>query len=191
MSDYQNRETRESSTGAKLLSAYPRALVTAYLGTPLAPIILPGGFSTQDVAIPRALVPPGPAPGNEFPIRQNLRYKFSGNASFSSASPADVSIESAGLLISFNSLRQYFQAARLSSLTALAEKAPISFDEWLIDCNDFLAASDVVHGNQERAFGLYVRVNVNKVGGPTEFYITANVQIAAANFDSYRFDKWE
>ena len=205
---YQQRETRESNTGVKLLSANRRALLRADLytqgagatGIPLPPHALTTLQSPIPPAIYGAVGISGGGPKG-WPVVQNRRYKFSGSAIFTSGSPGDVSLESAGMFLFLLDAAtglpagQLFNAARLSTTTALAQGVIMSFDEWDIDCNDLIqlsAQTAAVVRASSLAFVLYAQAVLNNTAGaPVGFTWQITVQADAAQFDSYRFTKWE
>lgn len=189
-------ETKESSTGAKLLTAFPRAFVPQNISG----IILPAGVNALDLYFRPALVPAGPFVPTDEPfsvlswlVTQNLRFRFSGSAVVTPETGAGaISLESAGLYLRmFNTalarLGQLQNAARLSSTTALASNQPISFDEWDIDCNDLISAFLGVHD-----FSLRATLNLNNTDAVAhKIDISCTLLVEAAIFDSYRFSKWE
>jgi hypothetical protein len=175
-----------SSSGVKLLSAYPRGLLKIFNDADAAP-----GLQSFLLPIPKMSVPG--APGLDWPIGRNVRFKFSGSLVVTSTGADLLSLESAGMQLICNSGAfpqanppNLLNSARLSSLTALAEGAPISFDEWLVDCNDLLTMG------QFPSFRLFMVVNLNNTGAvPRETIIQGVFQCSAAQFDNYRFDQWE
>jgi hypothetical protein len=189
---YQRRETRESSTGAKLITAYPRALVAE---NNIAGSVLAAGVSVLIVPVQAAL---GDLDPSSFILRQNRRYKFSASARLFPANPSQVSLESAGMVISIaGGLPAGFElqtAARLGAITALAYNQAISFDEWDIDANDLIAmnrtaAALLVGGAQN--FKLSLQFTLNNVGAASLIGYTTTTSEEVADFDSYRFSKWE
>jgi hypothetical protein len=191
-------ESKESSTGVRLLSAYKRGLVTLQT----QPLIHPG-LTIQSQACPEMVVEQAPLTAQPwiFRIRRNFKFKFSGSASIDTANPGQISCESAGMQLGFTAnpgvlgglytvtidpLTQY-NAARLSNTSALAARMPISFDPWEIDCNDLLTVNP-----NAQWFQLIEFLNVNSVAGaPVAANIVWNFQVAIAQFTDYHFDKWE
>ena len=191
-------ESKESSSGVRLLSAYKRGLVTIQQQP-----LIPSHLSIVSQPCPEMVVeqPPVPAQPWIFRVRPNFRYKFSGSASIDTADPGDVSCESAGMQLGFGANpatlgglytvtidpKTLYNAARLSNTSALAARMPISFDEWTIDCNDLLTIDPAA-----QYFQLIEFMNLNSLAGaPIAANIIWNFQVAAAQFTDYRFDKWE
>ena len=195
-------ESKESSSGVKLLSAYKRGLYSV-----VDNMLLSAGLESIWQACPEMVVeqPPYPAQPWIFRVRPNFRYKFSGSAQINSVAPGDVSCESAGMQLALATtvadltgtllapsplkpgLFLLTNAARLSNTSALAQQMPISFDEWLIDCNDLLTINPSAQGFQVVEF---MTTNNTSVA-PHEANVSFNFQVAAAQFSDYRFDKWE
>jgi hypothetical protein len=193
-------ETRESSTGVKLLSAYPRALQGYYEHA--HPIVA----GVQNILIPFrcAGVAVGPAGNNYFPLRANRRFRFGGSAVLYLAASgiSHVAIESAGLTLVLGTDaspltgHQLLSAARFGSLTALASGNQISFDQWEVDCNDLLQMTfpqgpPGANPGPYQNFALYETIVINDTGGATNADIFASLEISAADFNSTHFDKWE
>lgn len=180
--------SEESSTGVKLLSANPRALVA--LNVPNATVIAPG-LSTTSLQVPVMIDQPYRGIAGNWPILRNRRMKFSGSTIINSAGASEVSLESAALSLFVFTPTQTLQlvnAARLSNLSALAQNAPVSFDEWLIDHNDLLALS-LQAGTY---FQLFIYLTLNNTGAaPKGLNTPSYIQCDAAQFDNYRFSKWE
>lgn len=187
MADYQRIETRESSSGAKLLSSYPRSLSPIDSGI----LALPNGLSEQDIQLAPAVVPPV---GIHWAMNPNLRYKVSASVSVQVGNEGNVSLESAGMFAIVGQgagSATIANAARLSSTTALAQRQIISFDEWALDCNDMISLLQQ-NGGLGNFFVLLIRLVFNQVaGGPAQLQITGSYKTSAAQFNSYIFDKWE
>ena len=179
-----------SSTGVRLLSAFPRALANISADPILAP-----GLSVQSIPVPAMILPARGLP-NDWQLVRNFVYRFSAGIQVTSAGPTEVSIESAGMQLQTfgNPLPPsslgctLINAARFSNLTALAQDCAISFDEWEIDTNDLLQLGGV----NCSVFRLSLFVTFNNTGAaPKGSTITGYAKASAAQFDNYRFDKWE
>lgn len=190
-------ETKESSTGAKLLSAFPRVWIRSYqAGVRLPPglqqLITDGGAAVPGFLV--ALVKPAGGNPKLWPVTRNLRYRFAGNSLTDVESGSgSMAVESAGMQIAVGtiaapgSLGIWANAARLSSLTALLLNQNVSFDEWEIDCNDLLSAFPTA-----QCFNLYLQFVINNTDvNDHKVDLTSNLIAEAALFDSYRFSKWE
>jgi len=183
----------ESSTGVKILSSNPRALVAIQYPPPAAPFPLPPGLFTIQVPLP---VQPVRSTNNGlsifgWPTTRNWRFKFSASLAFSSLAGANqVSIESGAMVITGDAAAPDIlasNAARLANLTALAQNATMNFDEWLVDVNDLLTLRPRLS-----FFNLWLYLTVNNTGAaPKDFAIQGQFTSDAAQFDNYRFTQWE
>lgn len=192
-------ETKESSTGAKLLTANTRNFrrVRQQQSIPI------GLTSIQvQLAPPSDLVAPGGDP-NAWQVSQNRRYKFSATTQVEPINGKDaISIESAGLTFGFSppgTIPQtgYGTAARLSALTALAFETLVSVDDFVVDCNDLLGMFNAFV-TQEATIGIQPRlwvtmlINLNNAGiGAHDIAVPTVFSFTFGDFDAYRFDKWE
>lgn len=192
-------ESKESSTGVRLLSAYKRGLAQADNLE-----IIAKGLTTLSSACPEMVVEPPPFPAQPwiYRIRRNFRFIFSGSASINAADPGDISVESAGMRLTtaatpavltgdatsrLAGAQSFWNAARLSNTSALAAFMPISFDPWTIDCNDLLTSNP-----SAQWFQLVEYVVANSVAGvPVELTFDTNFQVDVAQFTDYHFNKWE
>lgn len=183
--------SEETSTGVKLLSAFPRAL-TKVAWPPSPAVTLPPGLST--VQIPLVAQPvKSQIDQYHWPLNRNFRFRFSASIVFSSGGPLEVSIESCGMVLTdIASAVLMSNAGRLSSLTALAQNVTLSFDDWLIDTNDLLTLLAGQSINDQRNFLLWIYIVCNNTGAAPKGYQAAGFfQSDAAQFDNYRFSKWE
>jgi hypothetical protein len=188
-------DSKPSSTGTRLLSAYKRAWATVNQTQIQAP-----GLSTVVVDSPAMILPPVKAvpAGKVWPLMPNLVYRFSGNMIATSANPNVMSIESAGMALILGTQANplafggplgftHVNAARLSAQSALLQQSPITFDEWEIDCNDLLTAYPTA---QTLILQAYMTLNDTGVA-PKQVDTQVNFKATAAQFSNYRFDKWE
>ena len=197
-----SEEQQRSSGGApRILGPSPRVLTPFNVGQS-TPVDVDPGYNTISVCVPVSIVAPavvefpivppaGFPPVSVWPLLRNWRMKFSGSLAFTPVNPADISLESCGFVLDLldgtgKQLASMQNAARIASLTALAAAAPISFDEWLIDHNDLMAlAPDAV------GFYLFMALAVNNAGGKQDFTLSGFAKVAAVQFSTYVYDKWE
>jgi hypothetical protein len=194
-SSYQQRGAR----GAKLLSAYPRAIQDVSL--PLQDIGV--GLSTIPVAVPPALIRIPFAGVNSWGLQPNLLYRFDATLILYAANPNLIALESAALVAQLMTPNgtaglQLVKQAELGALTALANANPINIDDFEIDCNDAIAigprklSDGTLLTGQYSMFSLQLMLSLNNTGAMHQQISTsAAVKARAAQFDSYRFDTWD
>jgi hypothetical protein len=190
---YQQIRSQESSTGATIKSANRRSLVQTTSQTN----VLPGLFPIF-VFLPN---PEGPINGdpNAWPVRELRRYRFKASCRVNPLGGESViSLESASLQITFPGLPPaqqtgYGTAARLSSTTALAAEQLISIDDFVIDGSDMLALiARTPNSLSVPVFQVAIQVVANNTGVASWFVqLNAVWDYNQADFNSYRFDKWE
>lgn len=185
----------ESQIGAKLKTAYPRALQSLAFTQPIA-----AGVGILQPLVPPAGVPIAPA-ASLWPLVFGRRYRFRGSAVLYPANPGAVSLESAALIAQLHFPSdpaqniQIAQAARLAQTTALASGVGISFDDWIVDCADLLnivglGTNGPIAGKPD-AFALNARIVINNSGGLDQFLMQCVIESTAADYTSYPFEKWE
>jgi len=181
----------ETDTGVKLLSAFPRALIPLNQTGSIHP-----GLLTVQIPLP-AMPNKSIIDQYHWPLTRNYRFRFSGSVVFTSAGPTEVSIESCAMVLT-DILGDVLMsnAGRLSSLTALAQDVGLSFDEWLVDTNDLLsllagAAQLPTELRNNFKLWIYIVANNNAGSAPKQYNAQGFFQSDAAQFDNYRFSKWE
>jgi hypothetical protein len=146
------------------------------------------------IPIPVMVLPPYGGDPLAWPVSRNVRMRFKGETLVTTGGPTEVSLESAALVLilqnaAYTTIATRLQPARLSNLSALAENAPVSYDDWLIDHNDLLA---IPPAQSARLFTLFAYLTLNNTGAaPKGVVLPTTIELAAAQFTDYRFDQWE
>jgi hypothetical protein len=194
---YQSR----GASGAKLLSAYQRALID--IATANAPVIdLAPGVSSLSLIVPSGALVAAPNAPN-WALARNRVHKFKAGLTLFANNPNLISLESCGFLANLNNPLNggapgagLVKAANLAGLSALANASPITIDEFTIDSNDCINLGPQSGGvgalNRYSQFLLVILLTVNNTGAAHQnINVTGTVEVRIGDFDSYKFDSWE
>jgi len=199
MANYQQFDIRESSTGARVKSANRRTLLFNF-DSKGAPINLPPGLSDPSVVLPYPGEPGQGRPAAKYwPVVALRRYRFKVSAIFSPNGGQQVlSLESAALDIMPVDTGGpeevgYGKTASLSTTTALAANQLISIDDFVVDCDDLQSLASAGSGlGSFNSFQVLLRFMINNTGVALwTAGIPATWEYVWADYNSYRFDKWE
>ena len=193
MADYQQFDTRESGSGAKLLSANRRTLFFANDPS----INLPPGISDPSTKLPYPGEVGRPA-GLYWPLVRNRRYRFKLSGLFSPNGGQQVlSLESAALdLLPVDQFGPeeigYGKQATFGTTTALAANQLVTIDDFIVDCNDLLQMGRGGPLGQFSSFEILLRYMINNTGVDMwTASLPTTWEYTWADYNSYRFDKWE